>query len=79
LESGTIYGCYKCLLDGFRNMVSWGIPMEDCITMACENPAKLLGVKKGKVEVGYDADLLVLDEDLALKATIIDGEIYCEK
>ena len=31
------------------------------LSLFCENPAKLLGVNKGKIEVGRDADFIVVD------------------
>ena len=53
-----------------------GIPFEDAVKMASETPAKMLGVNKGKIEVGYDADLLVIDDNLEIQTVIIGGEIY---
>ena len=43
--------------------------------MATETPAKLLGVNKGVIEVGYDADFIVLDEEYNILETIIGGVI----
>ncbi len=37
------------------------IPFQMLISLFCENPAKLLGVNKGKIEVGRDADFIVVD------------------
>jgi len=31
------------------------------ISLICENPAELLGISKGRIEVGRDADLLIID------------------
>ena len=47
------------------------------LRMATYNPAKHCGVenKKGLVEVGYDADLVIFDEDINVKMTIINGKI----
>jgi N-acetylglucosamine-6-phosphate deacetylase len=43
--------------------------------LACENPAALAGVahRKGRLAPGMDADLLVLDKDLALTAVYCHG------
>ena len=43
--------------------------------IACLNPAQLAGVahRKGSLEPGKDADILVLDNDLTLKAVWCRG------
>ena len=43
--------------------------------MASENPARHMGLNKGKIEVGYDADLIILDDELNLVKAIARGEI----
>lgn len=40
------------------------------------NPARIFGVKKGRIEKGYDADLVFLDLD---KQIIIDGDKFVSK
>jgi dihydroorotase len=35
--------------------------LETLLTMLCERPAQLLRLPKGKIEVGRDADLIVVD------------------
>ena len=44
------------------------IPMEDVFRMASETPAKIMGVfdRKGSIEEGKDADIIVLDRDINL-------------
>jgi N-acetylglucosamine-6-phosphate deacetylase len=43
--------------------------------MASYNPCKLLGIKnKGSIEIGKDADLILLDVNLNLKATFVGGK-----
>jgi N-acetylglucosamine-6-phosphate deacetylase len=44
--------------------------------MLCSgNPARLLRLKKGRLTAGMDADIILLDRDLSLVATILGGEI----
>ena len=38
--------------------------------MASETPKKLLGSKKGKFEVGYDADFFVADDKMSVIFTV---------
>lgn len=47
------------------------ITLERLVEVACENPARIFGVhpRKGTIEVGADADLLVLDLDRTYKVS----------
>lgn len=76
--TGTIAGSSSTLLDCVRTVHSYGISLDDAVRMASLTPAEMLGIddRKGKIAVGYDADLLLVDGELSLKAVIIDGEFY---
>ena len=76
LADGTIAGSCLSLLDCVKNACRCGVPFADAVKMATETPAALLGVQKGKVEVGYDADLLILDADLNIDTVILGGEVW---
>ncbi|MBR1948933.1 MAG: N-acetylglucosamine-6-phosphate deacetylase [Alphaproteobacteria bacterium] len=74
-EDNVINGSAISMLDGFRNLVNWGIPIEKVVRMASTNPAQILKQKnKGLLLPGYDADVIVLDKDLNLVHTIIKGQ-----
>ena len=47
-----------------------GISLEDTIRMMCENPAKQFGLsdRKGTLQVGKDADIVLFDDDVNVKA-----------
>ena len=79
LEDGTIAGSSSFLLDCVKKAIEFGIPEADAFRMASQTPAELLGINKGKIEVGYDADFIVLDKDYNLLTTIIEGEVYYQK
>jgi N-acetylglucosamine-6-phosphate deacetylase len=53
-----------------------GIPLPDAWTMASLTPARRLGAddRKGSLEPGKDADLLILDDRLDVKAVYARGE-----
>jgi N-acetylglucosamine-6-phosphate deacetylase len=53
-----------------------GVPMHDAIRMASLNPARLLGFaeRKGSLVVGKDADLIIIDDDINVYATMCKGE-----
>jgi len=52
-----------------------GIPLEDAVYMATAVPARIMGLdRKGQLQEGYDADLVMLDEQLQVKNVFIGGE-----
>ena len=53
------------------------IPMEDTFRMASETPAKIMGVfdRKGSLEAGKDADLMMFDENLKLTYVMQMGNV----
>ena len=76
IEDGTLAGSSVCLWQCVKKAVEFGIPFETAVKCASENPAKLLGVKKGKIKSGYDADLLIIDDNYDIKNVIIGGKIF---
>ncbi|KAM6965821.1 N-acetylglucosamine-6-phosphate deacetylase [Tautogolabrus adspersus] len=53
-----------------------GCSVEEALEAASLHPAQLLGInnKKGNLDYGSDADLVLLDDGLIVKATYISGE-----
>ena len=52
------------------------IPVADCVRMAATNPARLMGIddRKGSIERGKDADLILFDENFHLHSVWIGGK-----
>lgn len=75
-ENGTIVGGTHTLFQCVKLAESFGIPFEKAVKAASEVPAKRFGLNKGKIEKGYDADLIILDKDLEILDVIIAGEFY---
>ena len=75
LQDGTLAGGYIPLLHAVKKAVEFGIDFHEAVKMASETPAKSLGLNKGKIEVGYDADLVILNDDFSVYKTIIGGKI----
>jgi N-acetylglucosamine-6-phosphate deacetylase len=76
----VIIGSGITMLDGFKNLVCYGIPPEKAIRMASVNPAKIMQQPhKGLIIPGYDADLVVFNQDFDIIHTIIDGQFLKEK
>ena len=74
-ESGTLAGSTSTLADCVRCATELGIPRAEAIKMASETPAKYLGIPKGKIAPGYDADLLVVDDKLNIKEVILCNQL----
>ena len=53
------------------------IPLEDAVRMASETPSKIMGVydRKGSLQKGKDADILILDQDLNIRAVWAMGKL----
>lgn len=71
IANGALAGSTVTLGECVRRAVSFGIPRDEVLKMASETPAKYLGVPKGKLAPGYDADILVVDEALNVKETFL--------
>ena len=76
LSDGTLAGSVSTLFDCVKCAMKFGIPENDAIKMATETPAELLGINKGKIKVGYDADFITVDDNFELKNVIISGKMY---
>ncbi len=74
-KDNVMSGSAISMLDGFRNLVSWGIPIEKAVRMTSTNPAQIMKQKNiGLLVPGNDADIIVLDKDLDLVYTIVKGK-----
>jgi N-acetylglucosamine-6-phosphate deacetylase len=75
LRDGTLAGSVLALDQAVRNVVEWtGCGVAEACRMAGEVPARLLGLRsKGRLAAGFDADLVLLDDDLAVRATFREG------
>ena len=62
---------------GVRILVNAGASVGEAIQMATEVPARVVGVddRKGKLAKGYDADLVLLNSNLDVVATVCRGEV----
>lgn len=77
LEDGTLAGSATNLFEEFQNLLSFGIPLKQAVKSVTINPARAIGVDKitGSIEVGKNADLLILSEDfLHIKAVFVKGK-----
>lgn len=79
-KDNVINGSAISMLDAFHNMVSYGIPIEKVVRMACTNPAQIMKQSQiGLLLPNKKADIIVLDKNLNLIHTFIDGKLIKEK
>jgi N-acetylglucosamine-6-phosphate deacetylase len=75
-DRSALAGSASRMIDLVRTMVmKVNVPLYEAVRMATENPARAIGLEtKGRMDVGADADLIVLSPDLRVVRTIASGE-----
>jgi len=80
LPDGTLAGSRAGLDQGVRNLVEWGVPLVDALTMAAATPARVTGRGDlGSLAVGTPADVVLLDDELQVVVTIVDGVVSWQR
>jgi N-acetylglucosamine-6-phosphate deacetylase len=82
LDEDTLAGSVLEMKSAFKNIQQFtGCSIEEAIKITSENPAKQLGVfkRKGSIDSGKDADLVILDEQMDVIMTICKGVIAYER
>jgi N-acetylglucosamine-6-phosphate deacetylase len=70
----VIAGSSLTMIEGLRNLVSFGVPVENAAEMASANPSRILGLgKRGLLVPGYEADVTVFDKDFRVRACLVGG------
>jgi len=76
LEDGTLAGSVLKMNEALANMSRYtSMNMVDIINSATKLPAQKLGIKKGELKEGYDADIVIFDEKFSIISTIVNGEV----
>lgn len=75
LGTDTLAGSSTNLLQEVRNLVHFGLSLEDAVYAVTEAPAKAVRMadKIGRIAVGMPADLVMLTPELELDAVFVDG------
>jgi len=77
-ENNTLMGSVTPMNRAIQNMIQFtDSSLTSVIKLATINPANILGIgqKKGTIEIGKDADLVILGEDFSVKSTIVAGKL----
>ena len=78
LSDGNIAGSILTMDQALRNMLQMTeVTLPQAVGMLTFNPARSIHVahRKGRLHAGYDADVLIFDQSLALQATICCGKV----
>ena len=81
-EGGSLAGSILKLKEAVKNVVDWEIAdIFEAIQMASLIPAKSVGIDNvcGKLHEGYSADFIVLDYDMNLEKTFLNGKLVYSK
>jgi len=76
LEDGTLAGSVLKMNEALLNMLTHtSMGLISLIHAVTKIPAQKLGLKKGELKKGYDADIVIFDEDFSIITTIINGDV----
>ena len=76
LEDGTLAGSVLKMNEALKNFYEHtNIGLVELVNMVTKIPAQKLGLKKGLVSLGYEADLVLFDEEFEISSVYIDGDI----
>jgi N-acetylglucosamine-6-phosphate deacetylase len=74
--NGRLAGSAAPLDVGLRTLVEQvGLPLETALMTATAVPARVLGLNKGALTPGRDADIVLLDEALRPQLTMVEGQV----
>lgn len=81
-SDGTLIGTSTSLHQMMLNFKEFtGCPLSAAVDTAAMNPARVLGIddRSGKLIIGQDADLVILNQDFSVWTTIIRGKVVYTK
>lgn len=82
LEDGVLAGSVLTLNKAVNNIKNnTNLKINEVVNMVSLNPAKeiKLDKQKGSLEVNKDADIVIFDDDINVKATIVEGNLIYKK
>lgn len=82
ISDGTRAGSTLTTNTALKNILKFtGRPLEEIIPLLTTNPAVLMKIddRKGTIEEGKDADLVILDNELNVETTIVNGKVVYTK
>ena len=80
VSNGALAGSTLQICRALRNVYEiTGLPLEQLVRTTSLNQAVSLGLEKlGRIEPGYYADIVILNDDFTVKKTFVNGELRYE-
>jgi len=76
LDDGTLAGSVLKMNEALHNMKKHtSMSLVEVVSAVTKIPAEKLEVKKGELKEGYDADIVIFDENFSIEMTIVAGEV----
>lgn len=76
MPDGTLSGSCLTMLKAVENCVEHcGIGLAEAINMAALYPAQLASLNKGRIAEGFDADMIVFNDDFEVLSTVFKGKL----
>ncbi len=76
LDDGTLAGSVLKLNEALLNMTKHtSMSRIEAVNAVTRVPAQKLDLKKGQLKEGYDADIVIFDEDFSIISTIVKGKV----
>ena len=73
-EDGVLAGSVTTLLDGIRKLHALGAPLPQAVAAATSVPARVAGRVDGVLRAGGNADIVILDDRLEIRAVFVGGK-----
>lgn len=74
-SDGVLAGSVLTMIEAVRTLHGLGVPLEDTVEAAAGIPARVLDLDDtGRLEPGYRADVVVLDDNLEIQRVLVGGE-----
>jgi N-acetylglucosamine-6-phosphate deacetylase len=74
---GVLAGSVLTMIEAVQNLHALGVPLVDAVAAATSVPARALGEPEvGRLDVGLPADVVVLDDELAVERVLVGGEVH---
>ena len=71
LENGVLAGSVLTMNKALESVLKFtNCSLHDAVKMTSTNQVKSLGLKKGQIKVGFDAEFVILDKDYQVKQVI---------
>ena len=80
LENGTLAGSVLKMNEAVANMVRHvGMTLPQAVASVTQIPAQKLKLNKGRLAAGYDADMVIFDEDFSIITAIVAGKVQYQR